>query len=381
MSTILDRSNRTFICSVAFLDIAEYSKRPVAEQIRLKDRFNGALQEALHDVPVNDRIILDTGDGAAISFLGDPEDALFVTLAIRDATAQPAPGDADPLPIRLGINVGPVRLVKDVNGQPNIIGDGINVAQRVMGFAEPGQVLVSRSYFEVVSRLSEGYAQLFKYEGSRTDKHVRAHDVYAVIQPVPSLDKLRAKRSPGSAAATAARRPAGHPWILLGFLVVVILSGAVGIRILKAQWRGSALQQAAAPAPGPVTPEAPARTPPPKVAAPAVEPAPVGSASQAETAPASPEAQRPRLARPLKKPEPALPGTAQIVLAIQPWGEVYVDGRLQGVSPPLRILDVPPGRHTIEVRNTTFPPYTEVIDLKADDKVRVRHRFAQEIKP
>ena len=61
---MLDRSNRTFICSVVFLDIAEYSKRPVAEQIRLRDRFNTVLAEAIRDVPVNDRIILDTGDGA-----------------------------------------------------------------------------------------------------------------------------------------------------------------------------------------------------------------------------------------------------------------------------------------------------------------------------
>ena len=31
-----ERANRTFICSVLFLDIAEYSKKPVSEQIQLK---------------------------------------------------------------------------------------------------------------------------------------------------------------------------------------------------------------------------------------------------------------------------------------------------------------------------------------------------------
>ena len=78
-------TNRTFICSVVFLDIVEYSQQPVDEQIQLKSRFNVILSEAIKDVAVNDRIILDTGDGAAISFLGDPEDALFVALSIRDA--------------------------------------------------------------------------------------------------------------------------------------------------------------------------------------------------------------------------------------------------------------------------------------------------------
>ena len=78
-------TNRTFICSVVFLDIVSYSELPVDEQIKLKSRFNIILAEAIKDVAVNDRIILDTGDGAAISFLGDPEDALFVALSIRDA--------------------------------------------------------------------------------------------------------------------------------------------------------------------------------------------------------------------------------------------------------------------------------------------------------
>jgi hypothetical protein len=373
---MLDRSNRTFICSVAFLDIAEYSKRPVAEQIQLKDRFNTVLQDALRDVPVNDRIILDTGDGAAISFLGDPEDALFLTVGIRDATAMPAAG-APALPIRLGINVGPVRLVKDVNGQPNIIGDGINVAQRVMGFAEPGQILVSRSYYEVVSRLSEDYAHLFRYEGSRTDKHVRAHDVYSVGHPASGLPKPRARaRSAGESAAGPAsgRPPLGRPWLLLWFSVAAILSVAVGIRILKQHWQEPSAQEAALAVPAPKAPAPRAPAAEPAAAAPAVEsPAP------------APATQRPRLLPLPRKQDAAQPpaaaaAPAQVLFAVLPWGEVYVDGKFQGVTPPLRLVEVPPGRHTIEVRNTTFPPHTEVIDLKAEDRVRIRHRFVQEEK-
>src|SRR5574341_1856419 len=199
---MLDRSNRTFICSVVFLDIAEYSKRPVAEQIRLRDRFNTVLAEAIRDVAVNDRIILDTGDGAALSFLGAPEDALFVALSLREALQQPQPPGPE-LKIRLGINLGPVRLVKDINGQPNIIGDGINVAQRVMGFSEPGQIMVSRSFYEVVSCLSDGYGRLFRYEGSRTDKHVREHEVYTVQATTAALQRT------GAAGSTAGQLGSG----------------------------------------------------------------------------------------------------------------------------------------------------------------------------
>src|SRR6266481_4166587 len=172
--------SKTIMCSVLFVDIIEYSKKSVAGQISLKDRFNRYLSDAISDVPLSDRIILDTGDGAAINFMGDVEDALKAAISLRAGIVGETPDLDPPLRVRIGINLGPVRLVRDLNGQPNIIGDGINVAQRVMGFALPGQILVSRSYFEMVSHISEGYAKLFRNEGSHTDKHVREHEIYSV---------------------------------------------------------------------------------------------------------------------------------------------------------------------------------------------------------
>jgi hypothetical protein len=178
-----ERGNKTIMCSVFFLDIVEYSKKSVAGQISLKERFNSYLSAAIRDVPMTDRIILDTGDGAAINFLGDVEDALKAALSLRESLLDEDPNVNPPLLVRMGINLGPVRLVRDINGQPNIVGDGINVAQRVMGFADAAQILVSRSYYDAVSRLSPQYAGMFHYQGSRTDKHVREHEVYAIGYP------------------------------------------------------------------------------------------------------------------------------------------------------------------------------------------------------
>lgn len=178
-----ERGNKTIMCSVFFLDIVEYSKKSVAGQISLKDRFNNYLSSAIRDVPVTDRIILDTGDGAAINFLGDVEDALKAALSLRESLLAEDADVDPPLLVRMGINLGPVRLVRDINGQPNIVGDGINVAQRVMGFADAAQILVSRSYYDAVSRLSPQYVGMFHYQGSRTDKHVREHEVYAIGYP------------------------------------------------------------------------------------------------------------------------------------------------------------------------------------------------------
>ncbi|MDP2693616.1 MAG: adenylate/guanylate cyclase domain-containing protein [Gallionella sp.] len=196
-----ERDNKTIMCSVLFLDIVEYSKRSVTGQISLKDRFNSYLSTAISSVPITDRIILDTGDGAAINFLGDVEDALKTALSLRESMLNEDASIDPPLLVRAGINLGPVRLVRDINGQPNIVGDGINVAQRVMGFADVGQILVSRSYYDAVSRLSSQYTGMFHFQGSRTDKHVREHEVYAIGYPGDKTTQL-----------PPARGAAGMPW-------------------------------------------------------------------------------------------------------------------------------------------------------------------------
>jgi len=171
-----EQATRTLVSSVLFIDIVGYSKKGVADQVKQKRVFNELLTAALEQVSPRERVVVDTGDGAAITFLGDPEGALFVGLAVLDKIGE--------IPVRLGINLGPVSLVKDINGRDNVVGDGINAAERVMSFAGQGQLLVSRSFFEVMSLLSADYASLFKQERSRLDKHNRAHDLFAVTDAV-----------------------------------------------------------------------------------------------------------------------------------------------------------------------------------------------------
>ncbi len=63
------------------------------------------------------------------------------------------------------------------------------------------------------------------------------------------------------------------------------------------------------------------------------------------------------------------------MFAVAPWGEVHIDGRLRGISPPLQELRVAPGKHTIEIRNSTFAPFRETVDVAADGVVRIKHKF------
>ena len=403
--------NRTLICSVLFIDIVEYSRKPVAEQSRLKDRFNALLSQALRGVAVNDRIILDTGDGAAISFIGDPEDALFVATGLRDVIAGLSEPGGPALATRMGINLGPVRLVKDINGQPNVIGDGINVAQRVMTFARPGQVLVSRSYYEVVSRLSEESSRLFSYEGARTDKHIREHEVYAV-GAIPGV-RRRLEDSAGTSAghqidaggyarvAPRVRDGAsaflGRPRLVTVAAVISILGIALAARayLPGEETIGVPATEVAAagPAPAPDStspqPLPPIKGLPPEPAAapaegqPLAEAPPAGAASDRKAAPKAREKPAPRAqvaqSEPAPPPPPPVyvppPAPAAVSFAIAPWGEVHVDGRMHGVSPPLQELELTPGRHRIEIRNGGFAPHVVTVNAKPGQRLRIKHKF------
>lgn len=344
-------SNRTFVCSVLYLDIVEYSKRSVTEQMKLKERFNALLIQALRQVAVSDRIVLDTGDGAAVCFLGSPEVAMFVAMDMRDDITAESPNEMPVLEVRMGANLGPIRLIKDINGQTNIIGDGINVAQRVMSFADPGTVLVSRPFFEVVSRLSDDYANILRYEGSRTDKHVREHEVYAVGQSIPH--KLAEVPLPADGLVAGDTAPANDGAVLSATQMEIksgsgkkLLVGAtllalviLGVAVLLRMERSSGSTE---------------------------------SGSQPQAVVVTEHSQEKTVQ---DLPTKVAQAEATVLLRIVPWGEVYVDGQKRGISPPLKSLSLIPGMHTVEVRNSSFPVHLEKVDLKPGARIMVKHRF------
>ncbi len=64
-----------------------------------------------------------------------------------------------------------------------------------------------------------------------------------------------------------------------------------------------------------------------------------------------------------------------IALAIAPWGEVFINGVSRGVSPPLSRIALPPGLHTIEVRNSAAPSFSVRVEVKPAQTSMVQHRF------
>ncbi|WP_290870662.1 serine/threonine-protein kinase [Aquabacterium sp.] len=65
----------------------------------------------------------------------------------------------------------------------------------------------------------------------------------------------------------------------------------------------------------------------------------------------------------------------EVRLAISPWGEVSVDGRPVGVTPPMNLLKLPPGRHTITIRNGDAPVFRQTLVLQPGRAASIQHRF------
>jgi hypothetical protein len=167
-----DESGRTLVCSVLFLDLIGYSKKAVAEQHEVKHQFNSALTEALDLLQRRDRLIVDTGDGAAVVFLGDPEDAMIVGMAMRESSGR--------VPMRLGINLGPVRPDQRPQRPDQ------RHRRRHQRRAAHHELRRAGAAAGLAQLLRSGDARLralqalFVRVGMVQDKHVRDHDIYLV---------------------------------------------------------------------------------------------------------------------------------------------------------------------------------------------------------
>src|SRR4029079_570337 len=126
---------------VLFLDIVGYSKLSVNEQHGRVDELNQIvrLSEKFQKAEAANRILkIPTGDGMALVFYKSPEQPAQCAFEISRALK-----DNQRLPLRLGIQSGPISGGVDVNQRTNVSGAGINLAQRVMDCGDAGHILLS----------------------------------------------------------------------------------------------------------------------------------------------------------------------------------------------------------------------------------------------
>ncbi|GAC1518789.1 MAG: hypothetical protein NVS3B11_17190 [Collimonas sp.] len=72
----------------------------------------------------------------------------------------------------------------------------------------------------------------------------------------------------------------------------------------------------------------------------------------------------------------AVEPTGIVMLTIKPWGKVLVDGSIKGVSPPLKKLVLPEGKHQIKVINPSFPDRVFDIDVTPKKSRNIEYDFS-----
>jgi class 3 adenylate cyclase len=148
-------------------DIAGYSQLMGADEEGTLRQLKAHRKE-LVDPKITEhrgRIVKTTGDGMLVEFVS-VVDAVRCAVDIQRGMADrntSVPAQSR-IQFRIGINVGDI--ISDDN---DIYGDGVNVAARLEGLAEPGGIMVSRNvYDQVRDKLSFGFEDM----GEQTVKNI-----------------------------------------------------------------------------------------------------------------------------------------------------------------------------------------------------------------
>ena len=117
------------------------------------------------------RLIKTTGDGALAEF-ASPSAAVRCAVEIQESIAS----GRSSLKLRIGVNLGEVIVGAD----GDLFGDGINIAVRLEGAADPGGILISEKvYSEVEGKLGTGFEDRGEQQLKNIAKPVRSYAVRA----------------------------------------------------------------------------------------------------------------------------------------------------------------------------------------------------------
>ncbi len=136
------------LAAILSADVVGYSRLMGMDEAGTLSRLN-ALRRELIDPTIaahSGRIVKLMGDGALVEF-ASAVDAVTCAIEIqRRLREDDASGsDANPIQIRIGINVGDIII----DGE-DILGDSVNIAARVEGIAEPGGISISEDAWRQV---------------------------------------------------------------------------------------------------------------------------------------------------------------------------------------------------------------------------------------
>jgi TolB-like protein/class 3 adenylate cyclase len=185
------RKLAAIVCS----DVVGYSRLAGADEDRVLARLR-ALRSDLIDPTIavhHGRIVKRTGDGSIVEFRS-VVDAVRCAIEVQNAMIERNAGVPDDRRIvfRIGIHLGDV--VEEADG--DLMGDGVNIAARLEGVAQPGAICLSeQAYWQVKGRLDLAVTDLGLTRLKNIAEPIRAYslDVGQLAQakaaPTPAPEK------------------------------------------------------------------------------------------------------------------------------------------------------------------------------------------------
>jgi len=143
-----ERPNRR-LTTILAADAAGYSRLVGADEEGTLGRLRAIRKDLIDPViaAYGGRIVKTTGDGLLVEFasvVDATRSAIEMQAAMTDCNAALAPDKR--IEFRIGINLGDVVVEDD----GDLMGDGVNVAARLEGIADPGGICLSSAAFDQV---------------------------------------------------------------------------------------------------------------------------------------------------------------------------------------------------------------------------------------
>src|SRR5271163_1723674 len=209
------RKLAAILCS----DVVGYSRLAGADEDRILARLR-SLRSDLIDPTIavhNGRVVKRTGDGSIVEFRS-VVDAVRLAIEVQNAMIERNAGVPEDRRIvfRIGIHLGDV--VEESDG--DLMGDGVNIAARLEGIAEPGGICLSEdAYRQVRGRLDLAVTDLGATQLKNIAEPVRA---YSLQVGIPARAKLAAEAKPPKLQ----KRSMLAPLVALIVALVIVAGGA-----------------------------------------------------------------------------------------------------------------------------------------------------------
>src|SRR5439155_8098339 len=170
------------LAAILAADVAGYSRLMGADEEGTLARLK-ALRRELADPKIKEhrgRIVKTTGDGLLIEF-ASVVDAVRCAVEVQRGMAE-RNADVPPdgrIEFRMGINIGDI-----IREGRDIFGDGVNIAARLEGLAEPGGICVSRAVRDQVrDKLDFSFEDMGDRQVKNIARPIRVHRILLGEEP------------------------------------------------------------------------------------------------------------------------------------------------------------------------------------------------------